>query len=390
MIIEIHDSANPDAWLAQPAVTDRDIVLCGLDNILSCTVGMIVKSLTVPAEINRTVVKAPAKIVSMPRTFLHVADAFTNKVIGRIDKLVRGNTAWTVAWRSATIPILAEGKATFTVLPNDRKRFYADPFPFRYQGRDFIFVEEFPYKIGRGHISVSEIVNGQASRPVPILQEPHHLSYPSVFEHNGEIWMIPESGEAHGVNLYRAVNFPYQWKREGKLIDVNGYDATLMLPQNSPDGRFWLFISEKVFNSSTWDILGIYHAGQLTGDWSPHARNPVVIDAIGGRPAGWMFSHNNKIFRPVQDNSRQYGDGLHLYEITELTPDTFQQRLIGAMDCRLHGGCHTYNNHHGLEVIDVFGQRVKGSITAVLTDQSRAFTTRIDPIENMVTELTPV
>lgn len=37
-----------------------------------------------------------------------------------------------------------------------------------------------------------------------------------------------------------------------------------------------------------------------------------------------------------------------------LSPDTFAQTVVGRIDTGLLG-CHTYNRHFDLEVIDVFG-----------------------------------
>jgi hypothetical protein len=37
-----------------------------------------------------------------------------------------------------------------------------------------------------------------------------------------------------------------------------------------------------------------------------------------------------------------------------LSPDTFAQTVVGRIDTGLLG-CHTYNRHFDIEVIDVFG-----------------------------------
>ena len=50
-----------------------------------------------------------------------------------------------------------------------------------------------PRRIGRRTLSVSIV-----------LAEPFHLSYPYVFEWQGSHYMIPESGAAKSVRLYRA------------------------------------------------------------------------------------------------------------------------------------------------------------------------------------------
>jgi hypothetical protein len=182
-----------------------------------------------------------------------------------------------------------------------------------------------------------------------------------VFEHEGEVWMIPEAGESRSIPLYRAEQFPYKWKREAVLIDgIDGYDATLL----QREGHFWLFVCERVWNSSSWDILSLFHSESLARNWAPHDQNPVLFDAMLSRPAGAFFEHNGRVIRPVQDCSRQYGGAIPLCSLDALDKATFRQTLIGRIHCQPHG-CHTYNSTSGFEVIDVFGRaRDRNNVTA--------------------------
>ena len=370
--IEIHDSARPAApWSAHPA-TDH-VFVRSLDNILSCTVGLIVKAATTPAatsDVSLPIVQSSP----LPRVIwaagLQATVTIAERVAKYVKNLTAGNKTWFVAWRLDPVSTLLDQQAaTFSVLADDGNRYYADPFPFRRDGQDFVFVEEFPYASGRGCISVTTIKDGAATTPFPVLEEPYHLSYPFIFEHGNEVWMIPESGEADGVYLYRAEQFPYRWKREACLIDkIGAYDATLLLPQaRDPSGlrhagRFWLFVCERICNSSSWDILSLFHADNLTGPWLP-AHNPVLVDAVMSRPAGAIIQRHGHQIRPVQDCSREYGGAVPLYRVDRLEPDDFSQVLIGTTHCGSRG-CHTYNNYSGLEVIDVFGRKSGNEITA--------------------------
>jgi hypothetical protein len=136
---------------------------------------------------------------------------------------LKGHKHWSVGWRMWPESLLDTKTGDFGLLGDDGHRFYADPFPMRHNGRDFLFVEEFPVTTQRGCISVSTFEGAKFTTPRPVLEEPWHLSYPFVFEHAGEVWMIPESGEARAIYLYRADPFPYRRTREGCLID--GIDA---------------------------------------------------------------------------------------------------------------------------------------------------------------------
>src|SRR5207248_10692612 len=137
-----------------------------------------------------------------------------------------------------------------------------------------------------------------------VLDTGYHLSYPFVFAYGNQIYMIPESGDVRETRLYRAMKFPHNWECEGVLLDVEGYDATLLLPQNyaakGKEQRFWLFISERMWNSSGWDSFSLFYSDRLFGsEWIPHARgNPVVLDARFSRSAGKIFWHKGHLIRP--------------------------------------------------------------------------------------------
>ncbi len=79
-------------------------------------------------------------------------------------------------------------------MPDDRKRYYADPFLFTHNGRKWLFVEEYDYQTENGIISCAA-VDGNKSIYLPrALVRPYHLSYPFVFGHQGEIYMVPGDG----------------------------------------------------------------------------------------------------------------------------------------------------------------------------------------------------
>jgi hypothetical protein len=363
LLIDLHDSARPAApWSAHPA-TDR-VFVRSLNNTLSCTVGLIVKAATTPVATSDISSRTRGQSSPLPRVVWAAALQTTATIAGKMAKYVKnfiaGDRVWFVAWRFDPIYTLLDRRsAIFSVLADDGNRYYADPFPFRRNGQDFVFVEEFFYASGRGCISVASIKDGVASTPRPVLEEPHHLSYPFIFEHDNEVWMIPESGEARGVYLYRAEQFPYRWKREACLIDgIEAYDATLL----HHTGRVWLFVCERIWNSSSWDILSLFHADSLTGPWLP-AHNPVLVDATMSRPAGAIIQRHGHQIRPAQDCSREYGGAVPLCRVDRLEPDDFSQVLIGTIRCGSRG-CHTYNNYSGLEVIDVFGRKSGNEVTA--------------------------
>src|SRR6185312_12776585 len=85
---------------------------------------------------------------------------------------------WRVGYRFTEGPgVAATGELGlgWRQLPDDGSHFYADPFPFEWQGRHFIFVEDYPHATGKALISVVEVDEaGARSTPKPVLEEPFH------------------------------------------------------------------------------------------------------------------------------------------------------------------------------------------------------------------------
>jgi hypothetical protein len=234
-------------------------------------------------------------------------------------------------------------------------RVYADPFLFEHQGRHHLFCEEVPRGSKQGVISHTELhLDGtSAQAPTPVLRAPYHLSYPCVFAHDGEIFMIPETSTAQRVELYRATSFPDSWVRDAILIDdILAVDTTFF----EHDGRLWLFTAVAAPGASYSDELHLFWAERLRGPWRAHVRNPVVSDVRGARPAGAIQRWGSRIVRPVQDCSRRYGWAVSFREIDNLSDTAYAEHEIDRLepsdliDAR---ATHTYAADTRFEAIDL-------------------------------------
>lgn len=207
--------------------------------------------------------------------------------------------------------------------------FWADPFVWVRDGRHYIFFEDFPFETWRGRISVLEVDEAGLciSDPVPVIEEEHHLSYPFLFEYQGELYMVPEKSEVKRVDLYRCVEFPHQWVFEKTLIEgVKIADPTLF----EHDGRWWLFCAAKKGQIRINESLFAYYSDSpLSSQWTPHVANPLVRNFNLGRPAGRIFQdESGRLLRPSQDCLRRYGYGININEIQLLTTTNYQEKLL--------------------------------------------------------------
>lgn len=257
----------------------------------------------------------------------------------------RSRRAWRRAeWFVAVRERSADGRVLgpLHALPNPPGRYLADPFPIEVGGRHYLFVEDYSHAAGRAVISVCEVgLDGGWSPPLVVLERDHHLSYPFVFEHGGAIYMLPETGQAGRVELYRAVEFPGRWRLDRVLLDgLAAVDATLHVE----DGRLWLFANVVAGHGDRGE-LWLHSAPSLDGPWRPHPQNPVVTDPGTARPAGRLYRRGGVLVRPGQDCSRRYGEAVVLCRVDVLTPDAYRETPIGRIEPDWMAGIegtHTY------------------------------------------------
>ena len=362
--LAIHDSARGSyIWHGRSAAEDRNVFSKSLDNVFCRAGSLLSRAVDQPPVVSSDAKRYKDTVKQFAKSGSELSFLVTSvsmKAYRLLNKLCRGGHEWSVAWRKTHGHAIADQPAgtglTFQRHPNNPGSYFADPFVFARDGRQYLFVEEYLYASNRGVISVITIgEDGKLSPSRMVLERPYHLSYPFVFEHNGEICMIPETGDARRVELYRAERFPDRWSLHSILIDnIAAYDVTLC----EHDGRLWLFMATGQWQSSSWDTLEIFHAAKLEGPWTPMSQNPVLIDPSGTRPAGCMFQHSGALWRPAQDSSVIYGGSLSLCRIDELSPDRFRQSTISHLvpvPASSISGVHTLNSAQGFEVVDVFG-----------------------------------
>jgi hypothetical protein len=253
-----------------------------------------------------------------------------------------------------------------------RGHLYADPFLFEHAGRHHLFCEEVPLGAERAVISHTELhLDGTtADAPIAVLARPYHLSYPFVFAHDGEAFLIPETSAAGRVELYRAVGFPSTWRREAVLLDdLDATDATIFCHGD----RLWMFVAIAVADASSLDELHLFWAHAPQGPWRPHPRNPVVSDVRCARPAGAVQRWGTRLVRPGQDGSRRYGGAISFREVDVLSASDYAEHEIARLEPRDLGvarATHTYACDRRFEAVDLRRRelRVKLRLAALASD----------------------
>ena len=246
------------------------------------------------------------------------------------------------------------------VPPKDR--LWADPHIIYRDGRYYIFIEECLFKSGKGHISVIVMdKNGEYQEPVKVLEKSHHLSYPFVFKHEGEHYMIPETASSSAIELYKCVDFPVKWEWQMNLMeDVKARDATVLYH----DGKWWMFANlVEREGAPAWDELFLFYSTDLlTNEWTPHPQNPVISDCKSARPAGKVFEKDGRLYRPSQNCSGRYGRGFNISHIELLNEHDYREKIVSSVTPDWDKSIlatHTFNRVRSLHIIDALANRWK-------------------------------
>lgn len=251
-------------------------------------------------------------------------------------KLYKPQNLWNIA-----LFALADGESLFDCVRREPdKRFtpqnlfrtkyhqitgYADPFLFEHDSWLYLFYEE-------ERLEAKAPICAKRTKDLKkwehlgvVLQEKYHLSYPNVFEHEGEIYMLPETRECEAVILYKAVEFPHRWEKHKTLVEGDKYVDSCVLPQ---EGKWYLL-------TTAWygekNGLRIFVSDDLRGGYVEHPMSPITDDIALSRCGGAVFSYEGKLYRLAQDCTNYYGENLCVYEITELSPTGYKESFIKPM-----------------------------------------------------------
>jgi hypothetical protein len=251
----------------------------------------------------------------------------------------------------ASNPVLTAADVT-----DGRAGYVADPFMIRVRGTWYMYFEVLNLTSGRGEIALAISNDGMTWEYKQIvLREPFHLSYPYVFEWQGEYYMVPESYQAQSVRLYRAVDFPLVWSHVVDLITGDAFEDSSLFRF---DDRWWMLndLSRVPYYAGT---LRLFCAERLTGPWTEHPMSPIIDgDPHIARPAGRVLVCDDRVIRFTQDCCPVYGIQVRAFELTGLTTTALEQRDL--MPTPMLQGSGEGWNAAGMHHVDVHRRPDRG------------------------------
>ncbi len=197
--------------------------------------------------------------------------------------------------------------------------YIADPFYIKEDGVFYLFVE----LKGEGNADIALLTSSDGENyryKGIVLDEDFHLSYPQVFKHKEDFYMLPETKGSNQVLLYRAENFPYDWRISDTLIKNRGLkDPSLLL---SEELNLIVGVDDDLKQY-------MFTADSLNGSWT-EAKNYKQRWGNESRPGGRFFKMDNNWYLPLQNRSLGYGTGISLYKL-ETENDRLEFKLAEKM-----------------------------------------------------------
>lgn len=257
-----------------------------------------------------------------------------------------------------------DGKYSVVVPPTTRY-WYADPVVCELNGETYLFAEQYDRFFKKGYIAVFhvDIINGsvRCSKPKRILSEPFHLSFPLLFSRDQQWYMIPESSADNSLLIYKMGETPYDWEQIRRIPMTDSVDTVLC---QKDDMIFFINTEEH----STKKLYGKQKIYSMTD--FPYGELVLIGEeddySLERRNGGPIFESSDKIIRVCQNCTEKfYGKSFSFYEITELSPEGYQdvlQKTIEVQDLKLDKpvkryeitGTHTFSRTDRVEAIDIF------------------------------------
>lgn len=212
-----------------------------------------------------------------------------------------------------------------TILESPPNIYWADPFLAEHEGKTYCFFEQYDYE--KGCIAVGELDGLEIKNVKKILDEPWHMSFPSVVQEGENYYMTPERCLAGSLWIYKCERFPDVWNMHHHV--ANGRYDDPILRKVSNGWQIWATEDNK---------LVVFEAQTLRGEWRVIKREDKPFMRNAGHFIGDL--------RPTQDCIPVYGRAMKILDgdriVREIEPD-WMPNLTGT---------HTLNVTEKYVVVD--------------------------------------
>lgn len=169
-----------------------------------------------------------------------------------------------------------------------------------------------------------------------IIKEPHHLSFPFVFEYDGDIFLMPETLATNEIALYKFENFPDNLVKSRVLLKGAYKDSSLIR-----HNEVWYFFT------TSGDGLELFYTDDLEeGHLIPHSQNPLSENPRYNQCGGSPIALDGQLYRIAQDGSSEYGKNISILKINELSKTAYEEEVLIDDYFDLRDGWNARGGHH--------------------------------------------
>lgn len=256
---------------------------------------------------------------------------------------------WKVAYR-----IHHGANSQYHVVDAPKDTCIADPFLYEINDEHYLFVELFDKKKNKACIAYYKFAAGIPKYHGIVIDEPYHMSYPCVFEYNGEHYMIPETSANLSIDLYKATSFPDKWEKVSCLLSGVRYVDTTILKQCN---AYYAVSYRKEDQRWYLDTFAL--------DMEKQSLKRIASKSYAknvGRPAG-NFYLGEALMRPAQNCSHKYGENIILYQVNEIDDGKYSECETARMELdsipmnEKPNRIHTYNYDSIYECVDLYFEK---------------------------------
>lgn len=273
----------------------------------------------------------------------------------QFDGLARADR-WHVGVVDRPLPSLLSdphiGDARWLPRPDGANRYVADPFGIETRDGGVMLVEDFDHDDRHGRLAAYRFgPDGTATGPHPVREFDSHVSYPYLFDVDGQWWCVPESSAARELRAHQFDPATLELGEGVLLLSGRSLtDPTLFRWAE----RWWLLATDRDRGANTH--LRGWWADHPLGPWHQHAVDPLAIDVRGARGAGTPFVVDGVLYRPAQDSTHGYGAAVAIKKVVELSPTCFREERAATVapdpDGPYPHGLHTLSGYGTATLVD--------------------------------------
>lgn len=258
----------------------------------------------------------------------------------------------------------------YKVLKPNFREWYADPIPFEWDKKIYVFVEAYNKFSQKGYISLSTLnSNGEFSKPKKIIEEDFHMSFPNVFRYKGEVYMFPECSAVEQIRVYRMQSNIYDWKFYHLFEDVGSVVDSAVLIN---DEQNIYLLGSKINNENPYQSRLVLYEIINLDDLSKIKLCKLWEEeeySYTTRNGGNFMLKDGEMHRVVQHSTKDiYGKYVTLKKILNLDENGIEElhsKKIDIINQNINlpafiyrvWGIHTYGKIGKQEIIDIQVQR---------------------------------